>query len=297
MHGGAGVAPVVSVRPGWSRWLLVGVTGIAMLLSGCAGDARRGAASPERPGMVTDQRGMATVRGSLYWRERMPAPPGAQAIVSLLDTARADAPAVELARQTLPLDGRSPPLAFELTLPAAARAAAPRALNLRAVVRSAEGRLLWTTDRQMPIDATLAQQELPPLQLVAVPGDRGTATPAPGVRPAAAAALARLSGTWQVEDLQGAGVIDRLPLTLVFDPSGQLHGSAGCNAYSAPVQIDGRELQIGTMALTQRACIPAVAQQQDRFVALLRDVRGWRLLADGALELTTEDGRRLRARR
>lgn len=286
------------VLTGWRLRLLGSLLSVGTLLvAGCAADGMR-ATPPSAPSSMTaNQSGMATVRGSLYWRERMPAPPGAQAIVTLLDTARADAPAVELARQTLPLDGRSPPLAFELTLPAAARATAPRALNLRAVVRSAEGRLLWTTDRQIPIDATLVQQELPPLQLVAVPGDRGAVTPVPGVRPAADAALARLGGTWQVEDLQGAGVIDRLPLTLVFDPSGRLHGSAGCNTYSAPVQIDGRHLQIGTMALTQRACIPAVAQQQDRFVALLRDVRDWRLLADGALELTTEDGRRLRARR
>jgi len=35
----------------------------------------------------------------------------------------------------------------------------------------------------------------------------------------------------------------------------QITGSAGCNIYSAPVVLDGDRIQIGAIALTERACV------------------------------------------
>jgi heat shock protein HslJ len=45
------------------------------------------------------------------------------------------------------------------------------------------------------------------------------------------------------------------------------------------------------------ACAPPLMDQEERFLALLAEVRGFEIGADGALTLRTGDGRAILARR
>ena len=55
----------------------------------------------------------ASLSGEVFYLQRIALPPGAQVSVSLQDVSLADAPAVELASQTLP-GGQQVPVAFKL---------------------------------------------------------------------------------------------------------------------------------------------------------------------------------------
>ena len=50
----------------------------------------------------------AIISGTIAYRERMALPPGSEAIVQLLDTSRADAPAIVIAEQRLIITGQVP---------------------------------------------------------------------------------------------------------------------------------------------------------------------------------------------
>lgn len=43
-------------------------------------------------------------------------------------------------------------------------------------------------------------------------------------------------------------------VTLRIDPD-QVSGSAGCNTYSAPIVLDGARIEVGAVAITERACL------------------------------------------
>jgi putative lipoprotein len=96
--------------------------------------------------------------------------------------------------------------------------------------------------------------------------------------------------TWLAEDLGGRGVLDRVLTTLTFERDSMVVGSAGCNRYSAPAELDGAGLRFGQAAATRRACPPAVMDQEQRFFAALDETRRYR--REGSkLWLLDEQGR------
>ena len=60
---------------------------------------------------------------------------------------------------------------------------------------------------------------------------------------------------------------------------GTVSGSAGCNTYSAPYDIDGAPLTLRRLAVTKRACSgpPGIIEQEARVLDLLREVTGHHL--------------------
>ena len=88
-----------------------------------------------------------TLRGTVFYRERMMPPPGAVLTVTLEDVSRADAPAEVVARQEIPLQG-GPPYAFVLSYGGDAIQDRHR-YSLRARI-DAEERLLWTSTEHTP---------------------------------------------------------------------------------------------------------------------------------------------------
>lgn len=76
--------------------------------------------------------------------------------------------------------------------------------------------------------------------------------------------------TWIVEDINGGGIIDFSRLTLVFTADGQLSGHASCNHYSGQYKLTGEGLHIDTLASTEKACAPALNQQEQRLLEVLR---------------------------
>lgn len=94
---------------------------------------------------------MVEVRGTAAYRERIALLPGAVMVVRVEDVSRADAPSIILAERSYATDGHQVPIPFSLEVPRAAINGAHRT-NVRVVILSAQGELLWTTDTHYPVE-------------------------------------------------------------------------------------------------------------------------------------------------
>lgn len=101
---------------------------------------------------------------------------------------------------------------------------------------------------------------------------------------------------WVVESIDGRGVVDNSRTTLTFDQQGQIAGRAGCNRYTGSYRLQGAQLSVGSVATTRMICVPALMDQETRFLKLLDQVRAFQLQRDGSLVLRTDDQRRIVAR-
>lgn len=74
---------------------------------------------------------------------------------------------------------------------------------------------------------------------------------------------------WLLEDLNGAGVVDRVQATLQFSEAGRVTGSASCNRLFGTVEIQGASLRFGPLGTTRRACPEAVMNQETKYLRAL----------------------------
>lgn len=101
---------------------------------------------------------------------------------------------------------------------------------------------------------------------------------------------------WVVESIDGRAVAANSRTTLTFDPTGQIAGRAGCNRYTGAYSLQGAQLSVSGVTTTRMICVPALMDQEARFLGLLDQVRSYQLQRDGSLLLRTEDQRRIVAR-
>ncbi len=101
---------------------------------------------------------------------------------------------------------------------------------------------------------------------------------------------------WVVESIDGRGVVDNSRTTLTFDARGQIAGRAGCNRYTGTYRLQGAQFSVSGVATTRMICVPALMDQESRFLKALEAVGTWRLQPDGSLLLSSPDGRKLLAR-
>ncbi len=115
-----------------------------------------------------------------------------------------------------------------------------------------------------------------PVEIRFVPAAQQLAPAATETEPAATGVAApvveSLVGTaWRLEDLSGAGVLDRVQATLEFPDAGRAGGLGSCNHFNGVVTIEGDSIHFGGIAATRRACPEAVMQQETRYFAALQD--------------------------
>ena len=79
-------------------------------------------------------------------------------------------------------------------------------------------------------------------------------------------AIAKPTGRWLVEDISGAGVIDRAQTTIEIATDGSVAGSGCVNRYSGKATIDRDQISFGPLAVTRRAGPPAMMDQESRFL-------------------------------
>lgn len=101
---------------------------------------------------------------------------------------------------------------------------------------------------------------------------------------------------WVVERIEGRGVVDSSRTTLTFDPLGQLAGRAGCNRFTGSYRLRGGAFEVSGIATTRMICVPALMDQEGRFLKALGGVTTWRIQPDGRLELGGAGGVHLLAR-
>jgi heat shock protein HslJ len=99
---------------------------------------------------------------------------------------------------------------------------------------------------------------------------------------AASGTPAELLGEWQLVTLQGAGgpveSVGGAGLTLGFQADGRATGNGGCNVFGATVTTDDRgRLQFDQLVSTLRGCDGVVGEREARYLANLRDARGYSL--------------------
>lgn len=100
---------------------------------------------------------------------------------------------------------------------------------------------------------------------------------------------------WRAEDISGGGIIDRSRATLTFGVDGRISGRASCNDYSGRYALDRGVLSFtSVLAVTQKACVPSLMDQERRFLAILAAARRIELLPTGALLVSTPEGKSLR---
>jgi heat shock protein HslJ/membrane-bound inhibitor of C-type lysozyme len=106
-----------------------------------------------------------------------------------------------------------------------------------------------------------------------------------------------LEGTvWQVEDIDGGGIVDRSMITLDFSEPRRIAGSTGCNRYFGDATVTGAVLSLGRMGSTMRACAPALMNQEQRFLNALNDAARFAIDNDTWLVVYDAEGlERLRA--
>jgi heat shock protein HslJ len=78
-------------------------------------------------------------------------------------------------------------------------------------------------------------------------------------------------------------------VTAVFGEDGTITGSGGCNTFNGPYQVSGRDLTIGTLATTLKACEPDVSTQEADYLAALGRVTTYTIRGD-QLELRDDEG-------
>ena len=104
-------------------------------------------------------------------------------------------------------------------------------------------------------------------------------------------------GTWVVESIDGAPSIPSAMPTIVFGDSGSVSGSASCNSYSGAYALTGEGLTVSRLLSTRKACPPPLMQQEDAFLARLREVLRFERPPGGTLVLHTGASQTIRARR
>lgn len=209
---------------------------------------------------------MARIEGSVYYRERMMLPPGAEVEVQLQDISRADAMATVLATVLITPEG-GPPYDFAIDYDPA-RIDERMRYALRATISVADKLMFSSTDYIDPFSGN-------PVEVLV----RRTAEAVKHHGPA-------LEGQpWILQTLGGepAGVgAGGKPLDIQFQPDDmRAAGFSGCNRYFGSylregVSGQGSSLQFGPMAGTMMAC-PEGGELEQAYLQMLASVTAFRL--------------------
>lgn len=204
--------------------------------------------------------------GTVSYRERIALPPDAVVDVKLSDVSLQDIAAPVIAETTIATAGRQVPLRFELRYDPM-KLVPGQTYAIRASIRSGDG-LLFTTDaahRVIP-RGNPGEIDLILVRVSPAGGQGNVGAPVGQTWPA------RLWGTsWRLEDLGGAGVLDRPQATLEFPEPGKAAGSGSCNRFLGSVDVRGDSITFGALGSTRMSCAEAVGMQEARYLEALRN--------------------------
>ncbi len=88
--------------------------------------------------------------------------------------------------------------------------------------------------------------------------------------PGAPAPAPLVGSEWQLEDLGGRGVLDRVPATLAFPEAGRVAGNSSCNRFFGSYTLMQDKVAFGQLGGTRMACAEAVGDQEARYLDALQ---------------------------
>ncbi len=101
-------------------------------------------------------------------------------------------------------------------------------------------------------------------------------------RPGGDASVRTLTGTkWRLENLAGAGVMDRVQATLEFPGEGTASGNSSCNQFHGTATISGGDIKFGPLATTRKMCAEAVMNQEKQYLAALGEADRFEIKGPG----------------
>ena len=245
-----------------TRYLRFLITaGLAGAVAGCA------SVMPAPSGGGGGDSGVLT--GSVTYRERVALPPDAIVEVWIVDATPGMMIQAIVAQTTISTEGRQVPIRFELRYPRE-RVLPDHNYIVKAVIKS-QREMLFASDDGLPVITHGHPSEVT-LRLHHV-----------GAAPTAGAG--GLWGTaWRLEDLAGAGVLDRVQATLEFPETGKVAGNASCNRCFGSAQISGpTTIRFGALGTTRMACAEAVGNQEAKYLRALEGAEGFALQGDTLL--------------
>lgn len=224
-------------------------------VAGCAGSGAR---------ITPIAHNESVVKGTVAYRERIALPPDVVVEVWIADVSPLISVSV-IAETSIRPESRQVPIPFEL--PYDPRKIAPdHKYAVKAAIRSG-GRTIFATDTGQPV-ITQGQPTEVVLWLAQVIDE-------------AASAPSGLQGTaWRLEDLGGAGMLDRVQATLEFPEAGKVAGNGSCNRFFGTVGVSGEAIKFGPLGSTRMACVEAVANQEGKYLKALQEAE--RFTLDGS---------------
>lgn len=237
---------------------------VGLALAGCAHHGGTGASTPG---------GGAVVRGTVAYRERVALPADAVIDVWITDVSPQVTAAPVIAETTVRPEGGQVPIPFELHYDLG-KIDSSHTYGIHAAIRSGGG-IMFAADSARPV---ITQGH--PTQ-VALWLERATTGSGGGT--------GGLVGTaWRLEDLAGAGVVDRVEATLEFPEAGKVAGSGSCNRFFGTVVISGDSVSFGPLGSTRMSCAEAVGNQEGQYLKALQDAE--RFTLEGSLLLISSKG-------
>jgi putative lipoprotein len=225
-----------------------------------------------------------SVSGTVAYRERIALPPNAAIEVKLQDVSLQDAPAKTVAETVFAAEGKQVPIPFQLSYN-------PSDINMAHTYQvlaniNVDGKLMFTTTTAYPVLTQGAPSQVT-MMLQQAPAPAGSAS---GM-PAAAESGTKLRDTrWVLAEVNGkpAQPGEGQSAHLKLHKKGSLTGSTGCNNLVGSYIASEGALQFTPSAATMKMCTPAVAQQEQAFLAALKATTAYKV--DGeTLKLMNEE--------
>jgi putative lipoprotein len=224
--------------------------------------------------------GETVVVGSLTYRQKIALPQTATATISVYGPGPQDIVAEPLEQESFALNGRQVPVPFQVTI---RDSGAVDAYTLRAQIRSANGELIWSTDEVLRFAADGADEDLGLVTLVPAGSTRVSSDDLAG-------------HDWMVAELDGQTLMSGSRITMTFSEDGRISGHASCNNFTGSYKVINSMLSIGPLAMTRKACVPALMEQEQAFIDLLESVDQLNVDPAGMLTISSDSGRTLTAR-
>ncbi|GAA0424312.1 hypothetical protein GCM10009133_36100 [Cocleimonas flava] len=227
----------------------------------------------------------ATISGSVNYSESATPPAESKLYVRLNNVSLADASSVNMEELVFDLSDLSIPVNYEFSLPKD-QLKANEQYAVRAEIRGKDDGLLWTTDTNNPVDAAKTSQTLDEIMMIEVkPVTAGDSI------------LDLISVVWEVNNINGTGVIANSKTNLTFAADGKISGLSGCNNYSGDYKIHNGKLSIGKLAVTKKACQPEVNGQEIQFLNAIASVDDFSFNSEGFLVLKGNNDKTITAQR
>lgn len=210
------------------------------------------------------------VTGTVAYRERIALPPNAFIDIKLQDVSQQDAPAKTVAESIFAAEGKQVPIPFQISYNPADINMAHTYL-VRATI-NVDGKLMFTSTTAYPVLTQGAPSQ------VTMMLQQPPAASAPGT--AAQSSGTKLRGTkWVLAEVNGtpAQPGEGESAHLELHKKEKLTGSTGCNNFAGSYIASEGALQFTPGATTMKMCAPAVAQQEQAFLAALKATTGYKV--------------------